>query len=235
MTFTDDDQLNPVYCIGCRQQTPRAVSNANRGLCAACVAKLATPTPPPPQAAAPQVAAQGWQINPVSAPRPPAKPTSYFGLAVVAIVVFGAWLFNLVESDKTPKPEPSAAPSVASTAPMPAPQASQSSREAQMRTHMILQAEAAIRTKYPAALIHTDQAVDTEAKSNAAMGDYHIYTVGGTVQASGDPTSASHHWHCGFNVADDGATVTYLWRIDDDPSLDVYGWLDEPKPAFWIK
>lgn len=34
--FTQDDQMNPVYCVQCRAHIPIAVSNANRGLCAIC-------------------------------------------------------------------------------------------------------------------------------------------------------------------------------------------------------
>lgn len=64
MTFTPDDHMNPVYCIGCRVHTPRAVSNANRGLCTTCIAKL-TPAvvqaAPPVQIAAPVVQPQYQQ------------------------------------------------------------------------------------------------------------------------------------------------------------------------------
>jgi len=48
--FTDDDRMNPVFCIGCRTHIPKAVSNSNRGLCPACVVKMQTPAPPPIQA-----------------------------------------------------------------------------------------------------------------------------------------------------------------------------------------
>lgn len=37
--FTQDDNLNPLYCIQCRTHIPRAVSNAGRGLCPLCIAK----------------------------------------------------------------------------------------------------------------------------------------------------------------------------------------------------
>lgn len=47
--FTDEDNLYPVYCTKCKAHTPRAVSNANNGLCANCVAPapqvLSNPTP----------------------------------------------------------------------------------------------------------------------------------------------------------------------------------------------
>lgn len=45
--FTDEDRVSPVYCIGCRTHIPRTASNANRGLCAACIAKIQAPPPPP--------------------------------------------------------------------------------------------------------------------------------------------------------------------------------------------
>ena len=35
--FTDEDTLFPVWCTQCRQQIPRAVSNANQGICPKCV------------------------------------------------------------------------------------------------------------------------------------------------------------------------------------------------------
>jgi len=48
--FTNADRMQPVYCIGCRTHIPRAVSNAGRGLCPDCLAKIGSasaPTPPP--------------------------------------------------------------------------------------------------------------------------------------------------------------------------------------------
>lgn len=60
--FTDADLMQPVYCIGCLQHIPQAVSNAGRGLCPDCLAKIsgtaATP-PAPPVASTHQRAAQG--------------------------------------------------------------------------------------------------------------------------------------------------------------------------------
>lgn len=40
--FTQDDLMQPVYCIQCRAHIPRAVSNANKGVCGSC---LSAPTP----------------------------------------------------------------------------------------------------------------------------------------------------------------------------------------------
>ena len=34
--FTQHDQMFPVYCTSCRTHIPRAVSNANNGLCVSC-------------------------------------------------------------------------------------------------------------------------------------------------------------------------------------------------------
>lgn len=61
--FTPDDQMQPVYCVGCRQHIPRTVSAAGRGLCPLCLAKVqvvATPpsVAPPPVAGIPQPAPQ---------------------------------------------------------------------------------------------------------------------------------------------------------------------------------
>ncbi len=36
--FTQDDQMNPVYCTQCRVHIPRVVSNQGRGLCPVCIA-----------------------------------------------------------------------------------------------------------------------------------------------------------------------------------------------------
>lgn len=36
-TFTDDDMMQPVYCIGCRQHIPKVVSNFGLGLCPTCL------------------------------------------------------------------------------------------------------------------------------------------------------------------------------------------------------
>ncbi len=41
--------MNPVYCIGCRQHIPQALSNAGRGLCPDCLAKINQAQPAPPQ------------------------------------------------------------------------------------------------------------------------------------------------------------------------------------------
>lgn len=46
--FSKDDKLIPIYCIGCRTHIPRAVSNAQRGMCNICWAKLQAPSVPPP-------------------------------------------------------------------------------------------------------------------------------------------------------------------------------------------
>jgi hypothetical protein len=35
--FTDEDALAPVYCLGCRNQVPKAMSNANSGFCDECL------------------------------------------------------------------------------------------------------------------------------------------------------------------------------------------------------
>lgn len=42
--FTQDDQMNPVYCIGCRAHIPIALSNRNGGLCDACLQQRAQAT-----------------------------------------------------------------------------------------------------------------------------------------------------------------------------------------------
>lgn len=34
--FTDEDRMYPVFCISCKQHVPKAVSNANNGLCSTC-------------------------------------------------------------------------------------------------------------------------------------------------------------------------------------------------------
>ena len=37
-TYTADDRMQPVYCLGCRLQLPIAMSNANNGFCDDCLA-----------------------------------------------------------------------------------------------------------------------------------------------------------------------------------------------------
>lgn len=101
-SFTDEDRMNPIYCVGCRSHIPRTVSSANRGLCPVCIAKLQAPTPPP--ASAPPV--QGLQsqappqmppnrgagyVPPPGLPPPsPSKPMSPIALTLVvsAIAMF---------------------------------------------------------------------------------------------------------------------------------------------------
>jgi hypothetical protein len=34
--YTDEDHMNPVFCISCRAHIPTALSNTNRGLCLEC-------------------------------------------------------------------------------------------------------------------------------------------------------------------------------------------------------
>lgn len=75
--FTKEDRISPVYCIGCRSQIPREVSNLNRGLCPVCIAKIQAPTPPP-------VIAHGLLVQGQSPPPPQfqfGNPTGHFGQA----------------------------------------------------------------------------------------------------------------------------------------------------------
>ncbi|MEQ1822853.1 MAG: LITAF-like zinc ribbon domain-containing protein [Fimbriimonadaceae bacterium] len=37
-TFTDEDRMFPVYCVTCKAHVPRAMSNANSGMCPTCQA-----------------------------------------------------------------------------------------------------------------------------------------------------------------------------------------------------
>jgi hypothetical protein len=66
-SYTLDDQMNPIFCIGCRQHIPDAVSKAGRGLCPECIAKL-NQTQASPQVQAPQP-------PPLAVPPPQAVPT----------------------------------------------------------------------------------------------------------------------------------------------------------------
>lgn len=61
--YDAQDQMSPVYCISCRAHIPRAVSNAQAGLCHACNPHRAQAIPTPP----PQIASPGIP----SAPTPP--------------------------------------------------------------------------------------------------------------------------------------------------------------------
>ncbi len=78
-SYTADDQINPVYCIGCREHIPNAISNAGRGLCPVCLGKINAAAPsqtapaqttPPPQVPA--------HMRPTSGPAPYASPPGPF-------------------------------------------------------------------------------------------------------------------------------------------------------------
>lgn len=60
--FSPDDQMNPVYCVRCRAHVPRAVSNANGGVCSQCYA-LATTLAQQQIAAHQQLAVQRQQAQ----------------------------------------------------------------------------------------------------------------------------------------------------------------------------
>jgi len=52
--FTVDDQMNPVYCLGCRAHIPKHISNQGKGHCPTCLAL---------QAQAQQAQAQAQQLQ----------------------------------------------------------------------------------------------------------------------------------------------------------------------------
>ena len=65
--FTDDDRMQPIYCIGCRKHIPRALSNQNSGYCQVCD----IPPPPPPASPDPTPITDAWKWitrKPVIAP-----------------------------------------------------------------------------------------------------------------------------------------------------------------------
>lgn len=67
-SFTQDDRMNPVFCIGCRQHIPVAVSNAGRGLCPDCLGRLQQAQPAP--SVAPPAVHTPYAHPAVPAPQP---------------------------------------------------------------------------------------------------------------------------------------------------------------------
>lgn len=49
LSFNVDNQMRPIYCVGCKAHIPRAISSACKGLGPTCIAKLNASTAPSPR------------------------------------------------------------------------------------------------------------------------------------------------------------------------------------------
>lgn len=88
-SYTQDDLMQPLYCTGCRQHIPKAVSNTGNGLCPDCIASA--------NASAAATAAQQAQysLNNVQPSNNPGNNLTFIWIIVTIFLISGVALYLL--------------------------------------------------------------------------------------------------------------------------------------------